>query len=357
MATIQWRPEVNALTTPQSYRARYLPRNVVGYTELAAEIVARNPTLTEDVVQIVMRSENELIQQHLTNGDQVTLEDSFTYRLSITAKLNEPDAPLPDNDDMVKVRVYASKPFVNEVRHAARLERLPLTEKVPVIASAEDNRLKLNDVLNPQGVLKLTGSNLFFDEEKEDGECVIQGTRNGRAVQSQYARISNAEILLVPDIPAQDNPWNNEYTISVTTQYTQHGTPRSGNYRRRLRTPLTVSDFGHPNPPETGILSGNGDSPLVSITGGTASADERLRIQAVFDLRAEYLLISLQNMQRNGEAGPTVPVAGNGEYTLGGLSGSKVTGMNIRVNEYSVLTEMVRNTYSGRLVDILDIRL
>uniref|UniRef100_UPI0040574AE1 ACT domain-containing protein n=1 Tax=Candidatus Electronema sp. TaxID=2698783 RepID=UPI0040574AE1 len=38
MATIQWRPEVNALTTPQSYRILFVPRNVASREDIAADI-------------------------------------------------------------------------------------------------------------------------------------------------------------------------------------------------------------------------------------------------------------------------------------------------------------------------------
>ena len=38
MATIQWRPEINALTTPQSYRILFLPRNVAGKADMAARM-------------------------------------------------------------------------------------------------------------------------------------------------------------------------------------------------------------------------------------------------------------------------------------------------------------------------------
>ena len=43
METIYWRPEVNAMTTPQSYFVRYIPNDTQGYDELAAEIVRDNP--------------------------------------------------------------------------------------------------------------------------------------------------------------------------------------------------------------------------------------------------------------------------------------------------------------------------
>ena len=40
MATIQWRPAVNALTTPSSYKMLFVPRNVVGTEELAALVAS-----------------------------------------------------------------------------------------------------------------------------------------------------------------------------------------------------------------------------------------------------------------------------------------------------------------------------
>ncbi|MCW5206925.1 hypothetical protein VU08_08390, partial [Desulfobulbus sp. F5] len=78
MPTIQWRPAVNALTVPQSYKMLFVPRNTVGYSELAAEIAAENPNWNAALVEAVMRAERKAIQRHLINGDQITLEDAFT---------------------------------------------------------------------------------------------------------------------------------------------------------------------------------------------------------------------------------------------------------------------------------------
>ena len=82
-----------------------------------------------------------------------------------------------------------------------------MLEKVPVIESVEDSRLHLADVLYSKGVLQLTGSNLLFDPEDGGSGCVIEGTRSGRAVQTQFGPISDSGI--VPEIPAQDAPFNN----------------------------------------------------------------------------------------------------------------------------------------------------
>lgn len=356
MTTIRWRPEVNALTTPQSYRPRCLPRDTVGYNELAAEIVRDNPNYNEALVKSVMTAMTEKIKEQLINGNQVTLEGAFTYHLSLTARLDDPDEPLPPVDKTVQVRVYASSPFIDDVRHGAEMERLPVSKKLPVISAAEDIRLNLNDVLYEEGVLKLTGSNLLFDPAEEGCECAIIGSRSGKAFQDRFASISNTEILVVPRIPAQDDPWNNEYTLYLTTRYTENGTLRTGSYQRRLRSPLTLADFGKPHPPEVGILTGEGTAPYVTVTGGALAADETLRIQTVLDMHEGYLLFNLIDMTEGGKSGGLLQVTANGAYSLTGFVDSALSDLEITVNKFDDLVLMIRNAYSGRLVDILNMR-
>jgi hypothetical protein len=47
----------------------------------------------------------------------------------------------------------------------------------------------------------------------------------------------------------------------------------------------------------------------------------------------------------------------NGAYSLPGFAGSAVSSLNITVNDYTALWDMLRNDYSGRLVDVLDVKM
>ncbi|CAK8714297.1 hypothetical protein LDFHOB_03545 [Candidatus Electronema aureum] len=67
MNTIQWRPAVNALTVPPSYKILFVPRNIAGYPEIAAEVAAENPNWNEELVEAVMRAEP---QDHSAAADQ-----------------------------------------------------------------------------------------------------------------------------------------------------------------------------------------------------------------------------------------------------------------------------------------------
>ena len=66
---------------------------------------------------------------------------------------------------------------------------------------------------------------------------------------------------------------------------------------------------------ETGILTGSATAPYVSVIGGSLTADETLRIQAVLDVRQDVLLFSLLDMSEEGRAGTAVTVTANGERT------------------------------------------
>jgi hypothetical protein len=159
----------------------------------------------------------------------------------------------------------------------------------------------------------------------------------------------------VPHIPAQANPWNNEYTVSVSTRYTEHGSVRTGIYGRKLRTPLTV-DLAAMGDAGAGILTGSADTPYVRITNYAASAAERLRIQADASVQENQLSFRLVAMQDGGAIGGMVPVTANGEFTLPGFAGSAVSSLQIRVDDYAALRAMIRNDYDSRLVDILDLQ-
>jgi hypothetical protein len=61
-------------------------------------------------------------------------------------------------------------------------------------------------------------------------------------------------------------------------------------------------------------------------------------------------------MTENGKAGDVVKVTGNGAYTLTGVTDSALTRLDVTVNDFTPLVQMLRSSYSGRLVDILDVK-
>jgi hypothetical protein len=356
MATVQWRPEVNALTTPQSWRPRYVARNTNGSDVLAARIALKHPSLDEETIKTTITALIEEIRIDLINGDQSSLDNAITFRLSLTGRLDSPDAPLPPAEESVALRAVFSRAITEDVQRNVRFERLPFEEKLPVIATAEDTVFGLSDVLNPGGALRLSGSDLAFTPGAADEGCVIEGTRSGKAVQSRFVSVSDTAITLLPDIPAQNDPWNNEHLLAVAARYTENGTLRSGAYRRRLRSPLTVTKLGHPNPPEVGILTDKAASPYVTVTGGSLSANETVRIQAVLNLHEGSLAFNLLDMTEGGRAGAAVTVMANGPVTLAGFADSALTSLNVTVKNFADLVKMIRSGYSGRLVDVLVVK-
>ncbi|CAK8717169.1 DUF4469 domain-containing protein [Candidatus Electronema halotolerans] len=354
---VHYRIERNPLTKPASYRLRFVPQGTGGYDEVAARVALKNPGSSAEQIKNHLRSAMEEIQAMLLEGLQVTLEDAMTFRPAFHARLDAPDAPLPPMEQLLGLNISASQPYVKDFQAEATLVREPWTEKMPAILAAADTATGLSNVLNPDGVLRLSGSNLAFDWQSPDCRCVLAGTESGSAVQTQFASVSDSQILLVPHIPAQAHPWNNEYMAAITTQYTEHGSVRTGTYGGRLRSPLTVAQLGHPNPPETGILTGSAAAPYVVVIAGELTADARLRVQVEHNVQDDILAFKLIDMQDGGAAGMIVPATGNGEFVLPGFSGSTVSSLSIRVDNYPALKTLVVNDYDGRLVDVLDLQM
>ena len=357
MATIQWRPDINTLTVPQSYRVRFVPRNTANIQDIAADIARQYPNVSTTDILNILRAEDEVIMARLLDGEQVDKGECCSWSLSFSGRLDSPDDMLPSLDDNLNVKIQVAQPFLDTIRRGALLERLPMNEKLPMISQVEETLLKLPNVLAASGVVMINGANLLFDPEGGSGGCVIEGTRSGSIIQTRFPVISNNSIMLMPEIPEQDNPWNNEYRISVSTHYSEHGTLCSSIYDRFLRTPLTVHDLGQADPPETGILTGSADTPYVSVIGGGLTDNETLRIQAVHDTQRDMLLFSLLNMHEGDRIGGFVVVGVNGEYTLPGFTNSAVRSLDIRVDDFAALKAMIRHDYNGRLVDVLQVRM
>lgn len=355
MKTVQCRPEVNALTMPPSYSLRHIPRDTVGYAGIAERMARNNPGLTKTQAEVNLRQAFQAILEELIEGNRITLEDAISITLAFTTRLENPDEQLPPLEECLQVRLFPSRPFVDEVRKKVHIERLPMNEKLPQINTAEDTVLKLDDVLYAGSALRLKGTDLFFDDELYGGECVIAGTRSGHRVQSKFVSVTDSEVVVLPSIPNQPEQWQNEYTVSIATRYTEHGTLRTGIYRRKLRTPLVIEGLSHEIGP--GILSGAGTAPFARIADGDASGSAMLRIQAALDIGDGHIELTLLDMKEGGKAGLPVRVTDNTVYTVSGWEGAVVTSLNVALDDVAGLAAFIRNSYVGRLVDVLDIRL
>jgi len=71
--------------------------------------------------------------------------------------------------------------------------------------------------------------------------------------------------------------------------------------------------------------------------------------------RVDRCGVPLCNMKEGGTAGAAASVAANGAATLPGFAGSAVTSLNLWVNNYAALKEMVRSGCGARVVDVLKV--
>jgi hypothetical protein len=127
---IQWRPEVNPLTTPPSYRIRFVPRGTADAQDIAGDVSRSQPNFSPEAAEAVLSAEDEAILARLLSGEQVTKRGSFSYYLTFTGRMDNPDDPLPPLEECLQVSVRVSQTFLERLRQAAQTERLPMSEKL-----------------------------------------------------------------------------------------------------------------------------------------------------------------------------------------------------------------------------------
>ena len=86
MATIQWRPELNPLTTPGTWRIRFLPRNTAGLSDIAADIALDHPNYNEDLSESILNLGYEKVLLRLINGENVTFRNAVSFTLSFAGR-------------------------------------------------------------------------------------------------------------------------------------------------------------------------------------------------------------------------------------------------------------------------------
>jgi hypothetical protein len=351
MASIQWKVEQNKLTTPSSYRAQSVVRTTLDYAGVSSAMAARNTQWSAGLIEAVLRQFREEVLIQLANGNAINLENFIKFAVNFATRLPTAVSPLPPLSECLEVQASASKTLRDDVRSAASAEKIASVEKAPMILAVTDVTTGLENVMQTGTSIVMNGTDMYFDNTMSGAECVIEGMQTGRTVQTNFGKRANSEIIVVADYPTQTSSHNNEYEISVTTSYTTNGSLRTGTYKKRLRVPLNVS-IGATS---TGILSGAGSSPLVSVTGGALTASQQVRIQAVINSQDQILRISLLDMTEGSKVGDTVTINGNSAYEILGYTGSNVSYLTINVHDYAALYTLVNTSYSNRMIDILNV--
>lgn len=109
-------------------------------------------------------------------------------------------------------------------------------ESIPFFLATIVPEKLLFSVVTEQERIELTEKGIEVVSGKKRSPLLTHGDGYKNADDSGVA-----SILVVPDIPEPEKSWNNEYTLSISTHYTENGTLRTGTYKRMLRSPLQVT--------------------------------------------------------------------------------------------------------------------
>jgi hypothetical protein len=349
MATIQWRPEGNLLTNPKSYKARIMPRVTMDYAAVAEAIAARNPNFSAVAVETILRELREEVRIQLNNGNAVVLKDFCSFKTTANVRLETPSSPMPPPGSSLMTTISASRTLRDDVRTGASYEKLPATEKAPVITSIVDTHYNLPDVITAFFIMDVVGSNLQIGPDIEGSKVTITGSRNGEYNPTVFPERKPSRILFSANQSSQTDPWNNEWQVSVTTRYTENGSLRTGTYNRYLRAPLTISHSALPK----GCLSSGETAALANVTDNTGN--ETIRICADVNAQDDILRFWLTGMTQDSAVGDAVIINANQAYTLTGFAGSAVTSLEVTTVNWEAIKTLVKTKYTNRMYDILNI--
>lgn len=349
MATIQWRLESNPLTNPTSYKVRIMPRVAMDYEAIAQAIAARNPNFSAVAVETILRELREEVRIQLNNGNSVTLKDFCSFKTTANVRLETPSSPMPPPGTSLMTTISASITLRDDVRTGATYEKLPATEKAPVITSITNTNYELPDVIAYMSVMDVVGSNLQIGPDIADSKVTITGSRNGEHNPVMFAERKPSRILFTANQSSQTDVWNNEWQVSVTTRYTENGSLRTGTYNRYLRAPLNISHAALPK----GCLSSGETAALANVTDNTGN--EMIRICADVNAQDDILRFWLTGMEVDSPVGDAVIINANQAYTLSGFAGSAVTSLEITTVNWEAIKTLVKTKYTNRMYDILNI--
>jgi hypothetical protein len=349
MATIQWRPESNPLTNPKSYKARILHRVTMDYAAVAEAISARNPNFSAIAVETILRELREEVRIQLNNGNAVALKDFCSFRTSANVRLETASSPMPSPGTSLMTVISASRTLRDDVRQGASYEKLPAEEKSPVITEFMNTMLGLPNVLDSNGYLAVVkGSNILIGPGIAGSKMTIEGTQSGSTVQTDFAERTPAKISFSTMIPSQAFAWNNEYTVSITTRYTENGSLRVSTYSQYLRQSMDYTIGSLPR----GVLSSTTATAIVDITA-YSGATQTVRLCADVNSQDDTLRIWMADMTANGEVGNSVIINDDTGYTIDGYPGALITSIGIETIDWAALKTLVKTKYAGRMYDIV----
>ena len=232
MSNIEYEVQPNKLTTPVSYAARVRSRGVVTREQLAQSIAQRMGTDVASVLG-VWSVQGRVLVEFLQAGMSVEVDDMATVSLSITARMDGPNDPLP-GDAQLNIILRPDRKLSDAVRAGASVTRIEPSNLAAQIVAVTT---PVGDIaaLAPGMIVQSDGYRQGFNPERADeGAFLVPGDGSPAVRFTNYLASGDRKLLMaVPAGLATGTDW----TLEVRTR-TRGGSPTSPLYVGYWNTPL-----------------------------------------------------------------------------------------------------------------------
>ena len=209
MSNIEYEVSPNKLTTPLSYAARVKMRGVLSRVQFAEQIAQRGQI---DVSQVytVWNLQHRVLIENLLAGLSVEVDDLTTVSLSMTAKMDGPNEPLPA-DAQLNIILRPDRKLIDAVRMNASITRIEPTNLSPLIVGVSSPVGDLSALL-PNMVVQSDGYRQGFNADRlDEGAFLVSSDGTQQVRFLNYLATGDRKLMMaVPANLATDTNWTLE---------------------------------------------------------------------------------------------------------------------------------------------------
>lgn len=184
-----------------TFIANTVIRENVDLEDIIRRMVDRGTTLTEiDLAAVIRLFKNEILNC-MAEGKGVNIDDFFTIRTTISGIFDDETDSYDKARHSLKANINVSSKFSQLLASRIIVEKVDTPERVPKIQKVYDQFTEtINEQLTVGNVVRLRGSNLFFDRKADDEGVFLVNKEATSSIKITYRdTISNKELrFLVP---------------------------------------------------------------------------------------------------------------------------------------------------------------
>ena len=207
MSNIEYEVQPNKLTTPVSYAARVRARGVVSREQFARQIAVRGGTDVSNV-NTVLDLLHRVLVENLHAGLSVEVDDLMVVSLSITAKMDGPNDPLP-SDAQLNISLRSDRKLIEAVRADASITRIePSNQAAQIIQVSSPSPGGDVGALVAGMVLQTEGYRQSFDPLRGDEGVFLVGEDGTQVRFETYLATGDRKLqMFVPATLSPDTNW------------------------------------------------------------------------------------------------------------------------------------------------------